>query len=54
MQIETQQADIKAKIAELRQRFTRLKINCNGFVRISPETIDSYTKEIKQLEAKLN
>jgi len=54
MQTQTNQAEIKAKIAELRQSFTRLKINCNGFVRISPETIDSYTKEIKQLESKLN
>jgi len=54
MQEQITREKAKEKIAELRQNFARLKMNCNGLVRISPETIDGYTKQIQLLEAKLN
>lgn len=54
IQISESKADIKAKIAELRQRFERLSRNCNSFVRINPATVNAYKEELRQLEAKLN
>ena len=53
-QIEESQAEIKAKIAEIRQSFERLSSQCNRFVRINPATISAYKEEIRLLEAKLN
>jgi len=53
-EIQESQANIKAKIAELRQRFERLSRQCNSFIRISPSTVNSYKEEIMRLEAQLN
>jgi hypothetical protein len=54
MQGQIQQAEIKAKIAQLRQDFERLSRRCNSFIRISPETIAEYKKQIASLETQLN
>ncbi len=45
--------EIKEKIAEIRQRYAKLKAIC-GLRTISPETIAEYAKAIKQLESQLN
>lgn len=52
-QLQESKESIKAKIIELRQSFERLSRQCNGFVRVSPETIAAYKQEIKQLEMRL-
>lgn len=46
------QENVKAEIAEIRARYIKLKAIC-GLQRISKETIESYTKEVKKLESKL-
>jgi len=48
------QTDIKAKIAELREKYTRLSKTCSSWARISPDTINFYIKQIQTLEAQLN
>lgn len=45
--------NLKAKIAELRQRYARLAAIC-GPMNISRQTIEAYKKEIAALEAQLN
>jgi uncharacterized small protein (DUF1192 family) len=52
--MQASQADIKARIAEIRQEFERLSRRCNSFVRISPETVNAYKAELARLEAQLN
>jgi multidrug resistance efflux pump len=47
-----QQAEIKERIAELRNRYARLKAIC-GPQAISRETIAEYTKELQTLQAQL-
>lgn len=47
------QADIAARIADLRQRYGRLRTIC-GPQAISRQTIEAYTKELQALEAQLN
>lgn len=47
-----EQTETKQKIAELRQRYARLKAIC-GPQGISRETIADYTREIQQLQTKL-
>jgi hypothetical protein len=49
-----EKAEIKARIAEIRQEFERLSRNCSSFVRISPETVLTYKKQIAELETQLN
>lgn len=49
-----EQTEIKAKIEELRKRYEKLQRNCNSWARISPETTESYAKEIESLQAQLN
>jgi hypothetical protein len=44
--------EIKEKIAEIRQRYSRLKAIC-GPQGISRETMADYTKEILKLQAQL-
>jgi len=46
-------AETKAKIAEMRQRYARLKAIC-GQQGICRETIAEYTDEIQKLQAQLN
>ena len=53
MQTQITNEAIKARITAIRQEFERLSRNCNSFIRISPETIASYKKEIAMLEAGL-
>ena len=48
-----QNTEVKAKIAELRQNFDRLRSQCSGIVRISSDTINAYQKEVQELEARL-
>lgn len=48
-----EQTEIKTRIEELRQRFENLQRNCHSWARISPETIESYAKEIENLQAQL-
>jgi hypothetical protein len=54
MQTQITNEAIKARIVAIRQEFERLSSRCNSFIRISPETIAAYKKEIAMLEAKLN
>ncbi|MDO8460399.1 MAG: hypothetical protein Q7S74_04780 [Nanoarchaeota archaeon] len=51
--MEQTATDIKAKIAELRQRYSKLRMFC-GRQHISQQTINEYSTAIKQLEAQLN
>jgi len=44
--------EIKVKIADLRQRYTRLRAIC-GHQGISQETIAEYTKAIQKLQTQL-
>jgi hypothetical protein len=53
MQTQLNKEAIKARIAEKRQEFERLSRRCNSFIRISPETIQAYKKEIAELETQL-
>lgn len=41
------------KIADLRERYRRLKATC-GLQAISKETIADYSKQLKELQAQLN
>jgi len=54
MQTQINKDAIKARIAKIRQDFERLSRRCNSFIRISPETIQAYKKEIAELEIQLN
>ncbi len=48
------QADVKAKIADLKQRYTKLALNCKAAgIRVNPDTINAYIKELQTLEANL-
>ncbi len=47
-----EQHQTKQRLAELRARFTRLKLTC-GLKHINRETITSYATEIARLEALL-
>ena len=47
------QEHVKAKISEIRERFSRLKTTC-GLQAISNQTIRAYIKEINALETQLN
>jgi len=50
-----QTTDTKARIAELRQSYTRLALTCRARgIRVSPATIEEYAQAIKALEAQLN
>lgn len=51
--MENTNADINARIAELRTRFARLKATC-GLRAISRETIESYAEELAKLQTQLN
>jgi hypothetical protein len=46
------EADTKAEIAELRQRYLRLKAIC-GLQHISQQTLQDYSKKIVELENQL-
>jgi len=52
--METQTTSIVARIAELKQRYTRLALQCRAAgIRVSPETVVKYAKEILTLEAQI-
>ena len=52
--METNKDELRAKLAELNKRFDGLRKQCNGFVRISPATIQEYKDRMQKLEAQLN
>lgn len=52
MQTLQNQEQIKAKIAELRQGYAKLKVLC-GPRGVSQETVESYREAIKRLETQL-
>ena len=51
--METQQetADIKGRITALRQRYTRLALQCKAAgLRVNPETVEAYLQELRKLQ----
>jgi len=47
--------ETEARIAEVRKRYTRLAITCKAAgLKVNPQTVQEYLKEIKALQAKLN
>ena len=54
MQTQELQKGAQEKIAELKQRYTRLALECRAAgLRVNPETIAAYAKEINALQAQL-
>jgi hypothetical protein len=51
--MQDKQTELKARIAELREKYARLERSCNLWVKISPLTSAEYDREIKQLQAQL-
>jgi|GEM_PF-2351890 len=48
-------ANIKAKIAELKQRYLRTALQCRAAgIRVSTATVAEYAQELQRLEAQLN
>lgn len=48
------ETDVKAKIAELRQRYTKLALACRAAgMRVNPETVQEYMRRLQELEGKL-
>jgi len=54
MQTETEEVEIKARIAELRTRYAKLAALCRFGVRVNRETLENYAQEIESLQNKLN
>jgi hypothetical protein len=51
---ETNTTDLRAKIAELRQSYTRLALNCRAAgIKVNPATVQDYARELQMLEAQL-
>lgn len=48
--METEEDEIKARIAELKARYARLERACSFGARISPRTTESYAREIEALQ----
>ncbi|MEK6927787.1 MAG: 50S ribosomal protein L29 [Nanoarchaeota archaeon] len=49
-----EQQQIKQKIAELKSQYLRLALSCRSAgIRVNPQTINSYQKDIAQLEAQI-
>ena len=54
MKTQELQKSTQEKIAELKQRYTRLALECRAAgLRVNPETVAAYTKEINALQAQL-
>ena len=51
---QNQKAETKAKIAELQNKYERLRAICSYGARISKETMESYARQISQLTSQLN
>lgn len=51
---QKQESELKERIEKLRAGYERLKSLCAFGARLRPETIESYAKEIQQLQAQLN
>ncbi len=52
--MQTETLDIKARIAQLRARYTRLALQCRAAgLRVNAQTIAEYTKEIQALQSQL-
>ena len=49
-----EQTQIKERIEELRKRYKNLQRACNYWTRISPETIENYSRKIESLQSQLN
>ncbi|MDP3882017.1 MAG: hypothetical protein Q8Q31_04045 [Nanoarchaeota archaeon] len=46
--------ELETKIAELKQRYTRLALNCKAAgLRVNQDTVADYLKEIEALKARL-
>tara|TARA_Y100000310_G_scaffold325742_1_gene389704 strand:- start:4237 stop:4395 length:159 start_codon:yes stop_codon:yes gene_type:complete len=52
--MEKEQTEVRAKIAELRERHAKVQALCSFGARLSPETTAEYAREIQSLEAQLN
>ncbi|HVY01680.1 MAG TPA: hypothetical protein VHA12_02875 [Candidatus Nanoarchaeia archaeon] len=49
------ETNLKEKIAELKQRYTKLAINCRAAgLKVNPKTVQNYLKQLKALEQQLN
>ena len=52
--MQTQTMSTETKIAELKQRYTRLALECRAAgLRVNPETIAKYAEELQRLQALL-
>ena len=52
--MEQRQAEIKTRIAELREKYARLQSLCRYGARVSKETTKQYAREIESLQIQLN
>jgi hypothetical protein len=47
--------NVKAKMAELRQRYAKLALTCRAAgMRVDPQTVQSYLNELQKLQTELN
>ena len=52
--MQTQILDVKAKIAELKERYTRLALQCKAAgLRVNAQTIEEYAQELQRLQSQL-
>jgi len=55
MQELKETTEINARIAELKQRYTRLALQCRSAgIRVNSVTIKEYARELERLKAELN
>ncbi|MEK6893231.1 MAG: hypothetical protein AABX07_03425 [Nanoarchaeota archaeon] len=53
--MENQETKIKVKIAELRQKYAKLALNCRAAgIRVNSATVQEYARELQTLQAQLN
>ncbi len=53
--MENTEINIKSKIADLRQKYLRLALNCKAAgIRVNSDTVREYARELQNLQAKLN
>jgi hypothetical protein len=50
-----QENELNAKIAELRQRYTKLALNCKAAgIRVNSATVQEYIRLLQEIQAQLN
>ncbi len=55
MQTQEENTEVRERIAELKQKYLRLALECrDAGIRVNSQTIQEYLKELQQLEAQIN